>query len=318
MPDLSWRPYPGDPVVEPTTRRRCVFVVEALRHLGWDVSTKDMSAPIAVLQRIATPADVRTCQASGSVTIFEQNDNLLDRGTMFHSHTEAETVATADYVVVTCRYMQRRYARVNPNCLIAPEILEPEFWTTQQPDLPKEPLVLSWVGMPDNLQYLESTVLMLAERVKDIRLRIITSERDSRRNSNRDRVAAWPVPTDFVVWQRETFVQEMANAHAGIVALPDTLFCRCKGQHKAISYFCLGLPCIASNVPGYREVIEHGATGLLANTDEEWVDGIEQLRSAKTRKRIGERAREFSLHFTQEAVGALWDRMLSRIREEVG
>ena len=213
--------------------------------------------------------------------------------------------------------MQKRYGRINPNTLIAQEALEPELWTTTPVPLPNKPLVLSWHGLGDNLQYVEPLIERLGA-ISNLRLRIIMPELDSKRLSNRERVDRWPVPVDFVVWQRETFAQEIATAHGGIVVLPDTEFCRCKASHKALSYAALGMPCIASDMPGYREVIKHGVTGLLADTDDDWRECIKQLRDADVRSRMGEEARDLSGYFTKTAVCDTWDRIMRGICKEKG
>lgn len=309
-PRILFTIYPGTDD-EPTRRRRGLFVIEELRKLGWMVSEQDDAADIVVIQRIATPEQVRKYQASGRLVIFDQNDALLHRGTMFHRPTERETVSQADVVVVTCRYMQQMYARVNPRTVMIPDALEDEFWATPLPEIPKSPLVLSWVGMPDNLQYIEPCVEWLAG-IADLRLKIITSEVDSKGRSNRERVGGWPVPTEFVVWQRDTFVYELAGAHAGIVALPDTSFCRGKAQHKVIGFSALSLACIASNMPGYREVITHGENGLLAETPEQWQEAIEVIRDPSVRQNLGANARAMSQYFTRQAIGANWDRLLQQ------
>lgn len=299
--------WPG----EPTRRRRGVFVCDGLRSLGWDVNNNSPEGcDIAILQRIANPAEVRSHQAAGRLTIFETNDIYLFKGSNFYNAHEAETVTTADYVVVSSRYMAQRYARLNPRTLIAPEILEPEHWSTPRADLPEKPLILSWVGMPDNFELYVAPFLREMGLVKDLRLRVVTTEVDSKRRSNREFAARVPIPTEFVTWNLGTWVHEMAQAHAGLIILPDTEFCRNKGSHKAVSYMALGLPCIASDMPGYREVIKHGETGLLADSPEEFRECIEQLRDPALREKLGTAGRGFSRYFTQEAVGKVWDRLL--------
>jgi hypothetical protein len=277
----------------------------------------DGTAPLVILQRIANPAEVRRHRERGQYVVFEQNDDLLTKGSIFHIPHERETVAAANMVVTATRHMQRLYSRVNPNCAAMPEILEDEFWQTEPAQLPYSPLVLSWHGLGDNLQYVEPVIMELGA-IPDFRLRIIMPERDSRHRSNRERVAQWPVPVDFVVWERDTWVREVATAHGGLVILPDTHFTRSKGSHKVLSYSALGLPCLASSLPQYREVIEHGKTGLLAVTPTEFREGIEQLRHAKFRRSIGEAAKKLSCQFTRKAVCDKWDLLLRQCLEERG
>lgn len=312
-PVVWWKLFSIGMKDEPTNRRRGRFIIDGLRGHGWTVVEKeDERAKIVVLQRSATPDEVQKHQQAGRTVCYETNDIYLFKDTRFYNPKEAETVRLADFVIVTCRWMQRRYGRLNPNTLIAPEALEDEFWTTKQATLPKRPLILSWHGMPDNLQYVEPLVEELAG-TRHLCLRIVMPEKDSRGQSNRERVKAWPVPTQFAVWQRDRFVQDIAAAHAGMAVLPDTEFCRCKAHHKVVGYQALGMPCIASNLPGYREVIKDGETGFLAETTQEWLEAIKSLRNPRTRRRVGRAGRRMSRHFTREAVVALWDKLLREI-----
>jgi len=313
-PHVFFKLY-GTNINEPTYRRRGLWVVDQLRRLGWRVRTDSADGcRIAILQRVANAEEVRQHKSAGRIVIFEQNDNLLCNGTPFYRQTEEETVREADFVAVSCRWLQRIYGRVNPSCLIVPEMLEPEFWQTPRPALPERPLVLSWHGLNDNLQYLEWLIYQLGP-IRDLRLKIIMPPKDSKGRSNADRVARWPIPTEFMEWRLESFVREIASAHGGFVILPDTHFARGKAHHKVVGYQALGMPVVASNVSGYREVVRHGETGLLAETPEEWRECIESLRDPKLRERIGKAAVAMSLHFTPEAVGRQWDRAVTKCWE---
>lgn len=308
---VYWKPFGLHNENEPTYRRRCKFVIDELRNLGWQVGVPDHQADIVVLQRIFNVAEIRQHQDAGRLTIAETNDCYLFPDTVFYKPDEEESIRTADYVVVTCRWMQKRYGRINPRTVAIQEALEPEFWAPREFDLKDSPLILSWHGMPDNLQYVEPIVEAFPR--KGIVLRFVMPLKDSKGNSNADRVKRLPVKTQFVEWKRETFVREIARAHGGIVPLPDTEFCRCKAHHKAVGYQALGMPVIASNMPGYREVIRHGETGLLADTPEQWAECVERLKDPGERQRMGEAGRELSQWFTPPAIGKVWSRLLHQI-----
>lgn len=313
-PALWFRPaFKQSGLKDPTYRRRCVFVCEELRKHGWQVSESDEGQPLVILQRFYRPQEIRDLQDAGRVVICETNDVHLFKDTRFYSPFEHESIAVADYVIVTCRYMQKQFSRINPKCLIAHEALEDEFWTTTKAVLPGDPLIASWAGTNDNLQYVEPIVQWLAQAGVPLKLKIVMPEKDAKGNSNRERCRRWPVSTEFAEWRLETWVREIAQAHLGIVPLPDTEFCRNKAHHKVVGYQALGLPCIASDMPGYREVIRHGETGLLATTPDEWKDGIRMLAEKGCRERIGEAGVEFSKHFTRQAVGEHFSRLLDGI-----
>jgi glycosyltransferase involved in cell wall biosynthesis len=54
----------------------------------------------------------------------------------------------------------------------------------------------------------------------------------------------------------------------------------------------VGVPCVASNVGTNKSIIEDGANGYLAKTDEEWLEKLSMLMDdPELRKRIGQAGR---------------------------
>lgn len=83
----------------------------------------------------------------------------------------------------------------------------------------------------------------------------------------------------------------------GIAPLVDDPFNKCKSHIKWMEYAMYQIPTVASKVYPYAEpidgvkTIEHGKTGFLCATKEEWVDALSQLvESAELRQQIGEAA----------------------------
>lgn len=86
----------------------------------------------------------------------------------------------------------------------------------------------------------------------------------------------------------------------GIAPLVDDEFNRCKSHIKWMEYAMYQIPCIASRVyPYYAEIdgvktIVHGETGMLANTDDEWFDGLCSLiENADLRNSLGNNAYDY-------------------------
>ena len=63
----------------------------------------------------------------------------------------------------------------------------------------------------------------------------------------------------------------------GIMPLVNTEFNKCKSELKYIEFSALGIPVVASDIDVYKEAIEEGVTGFLANTEDEWVDKLSLL-----------------------------------------
>ena len=75
----------------------------------------------------------------------------------------------------------------------------------------------------------------------------------------------------------------------GLMPLVDSVFNRAKCAFKAIEYMACGVPVVASDVGENAIAVEHGKTGLLVNTQKEWVTAIETLLADHgLRKEMGE------------------------------
>jgi glycosyltransferase involved in cell wall biosynthesis len=74
----------------------------------------------------------------------------------------------------------------------------------------------------------------------------------------------------------------------GLAALADTPFTRGKSDLKSLDYAAIGAAGIYSDVPAYRNGVVHGETGwLVANTAEDWTDGLDRLvTDAALRERL--------------------------------
>lgn len=79
----------------------------------------------------------------------------------------------------------------------------------------------------------------------------------------------------------------------GIAPIQDTRFNQSKSNIKYLEYSALGTPCVAANVYPYAQTIQHGSTGYLAETPDDWYEHLSALLdSAELRNRIGEAAQQ--------------------------
>ncbi len=143
-----------------------------------------------------------------------------------------------------------------------------------------------WVGHSSNLAYLEA----LAGPLKEIAWRhpgfklIVVADRRPRLEG---------VPVEYRPWTLENEVGCFKGIGIGLMPLDDTEWTRAKCAFKLLQYMAFGIPSLASPVGMNREVIEHGRNGLLAMTDEDWVNGLDELISRPERRRdIGSAARQ--------------------------
>jgi glycosyltransferase involved in cell wall biosynthesis len=102
-------------------------------------------------------------------------------------------------------------------------------------------------------------------------------------------------------WDPVGVYQKMLQADIGIIpinTLPEHKPCvsppswKVKSENRLTMKMCVGLPVIATPIPSYEPIIEHGRNGFLARSRQEWIEYLNVLRDPTLRKSIGEQARE--------------------------
>jgi len=100
------------------------------------------------------------------------------------------------------------------------------------------------------------------------------------------------VPVQFERWVPDRDTEFLHGFDIGLMPLNDSKRSRGRCAFKAIQYMAVGLPVIASPVGAATEVVEHGKTGYLASTPEEWVTHMIELEKNKElRIRLGQAGR---------------------------
>jgi glycosyltransferase involved in cell wall biosynthesis len=177
------------------------------------------------------------------------------------------------------------YAReVNPRVTIVPTTIDTEKYTVE-PHAPNDVPVVGWSGSYSTAQHLAT----LSEALR----RLAARERFRLRVIGAPDFKIEGVDVEALPWRSETEVADMRPFDIGIMPLPDDPWSRGKCGLKALQYMALGVPTICSPVGVNTEIIEDGENGLLAATDDEWVEKLSGLlRSAELRARLGRAGRE--------------------------
>ena len=93
-------------------------------------------------------------------------------------------------------------------------------------------------------------------------------------------------------WRAETEVDDLRPIDVGVMPLPDDEWSRGKCGMKALQYMALGIPAVVSPVGANATIVAHGANGLHARSEDEWVEALARLlRDAALRAQLGRAAR---------------------------
>jgi glycosyltransferase involved in cell wall biosynthesis len=92
--------------------------------------------------------------------------------------------------------------------------------------------------------------------------------------------------------QGDDYLRALASWQINIAPLEDSLFNEAKSNIKYIEASILGVASICSGTAPFREAIEHGRTGMIADTSQAWEEALTQLvLDASLRHRIAQAAR---------------------------
>ena len=101
-------------------------------------------------------------------------------------------------------------------------------------------------------------------------------------------------------WSPERVYKAMETADIGIIPIdisrpappgkPTTNW-KVKSENRLTMKMSAGLPVIATPIPAYEQIIEHGVNGFFARSRRDWHACLEQLRDPGLRRAMGARAR---------------------------
>jgi glycosyltransferase involved in cell wall biosynthesis len=95
------------------------------------------------------------------------------------------------------------------------------------------------------------------------------------------------------LWDIDEYWALLQSCDINLAVLKQNLITDCKSEIKWMEAAMFGIPSVVSGSATHREVVEHGVTGLICDTPEEWIDALDLLvRDEEMRRRIGLAARQ--------------------------
>ncbi len=192
---------------------------------------------------------------------------------------------------------------------VLPTVIDLERYPRAAPAT-RDPLVVGWIGSPSTQKYLRHVAPALARfcRERGARVHAIGADKGFTLEG---------VPLEVVPWTEAGELEALRALDIGIMPLHDSPWERGKCGFKLIQYMACSLPVIASGVGANRDIVTHGETGFLAESEAEWLTALTALAdSAETRRRMGGagRARVESSYSVQAIAPRLIDLLLATAR----
>jgi glycosyltransferase involved in cell wall biosynthesis len=185
----------------------------------------------------------------------------------------------ASHVMVGNPYLAAYARQFNPRVTIVPTTIDTEKYTIQSKEPAAAPII-GWTGSFSTVQHLDTLARALQKLAQHERFRL--------------RVIGTPeyrlegVEVEAMRWRARTEVDDLRSVDIGVMPLPDDAWSKGKCGLKALQFMALGIPTVCSPVGVNTEIIQDGENGLIAGTEDEWVEKLSQLlRSIELRKQLG-------------------------------
>ena len=234
---------------------------------------------------------IRRAHEQNKPVIFETDDLLFflpedhpDR--IEHIYTPAllpiyQAILEADVITVPTNKLREVLMPYNENIIVLPNYFDDNLWQLRKPNVKEdkdEIIKIGYMGTnshkPD-IEYLLPVILEVLHRYSQkVRFHFWGLKPPDILQSFSQ--VEWTPWYSYSYKEFASFFQTQI-ADIFIAPLMDNLFNRCKSPLKYFEYSALGVPGIYSDIEPYREIVENGKNGFLANSLKDWSDYLNDL-----------------------------------------
>jgi glycosyltransferase involved in cell wall biosynthesis len=190
----------------------------------------------------------------------------------------------SDYVLTSTPAIEEYARKFNERVINVPITISTEKYIPRD-QYHADKVVVGWSGSVSTSPYLHLLDNVLLELRKRFDFKLLVMG-DPSFNIEGLEIEAIP-------WKEEYEVSTIRRFDIGLYPLPADSWVHGKGGGKALQYMAAGVPTVATAIGANFKIIEHGVSGYLVKTDEEWLSCLEQLiTNEQLRAQIGRKGVE--------------------------
>jgi glycosyltransferase involved in cell wall biosynthesis len=177
-------------------------------------------------------------------------------------------IRNAHRVIVGNSYLQEYVSRYNKQAFLIPTVVSKIRYDAVPESEKSDKFVLGWIGSHTTSKYLIPLGNILRNLKRDdIQINIVGFDKSLRFHFH-DLNVKW------ITWSPETEIEVIKKFDAGLMPLDDDSWSAGKCGFKIVQYMACRLPVIASPVGVNTELVNHGVSGFLASSPDEWIEAI--------------------------------------------
>jgi glycosyltransferase involved in cell wall biosynthesis len=231
--------------------------------------------------------------------IFDFDDAIYSKSDGSYSPTRSKRfsaiIKNVDQVWAGNSHLAKKAEEHCDKVTVLPTSIEESKYEVSPPKAASH-IDLVWIGSSSTKKHIAPmlpTFELLVEKIPNLRVKIIA---DFSLYSD-------VIPIINIKWSAENEANELASAHIGVAPLPDNDFTRGKCGLKVLQYMASELPVVSSPVGVNKDMVSHGRSGFLVESQEDWAEAIGKLASDQAlRISMGQAGNKlFQNHFTLKA-----------------
>ena len=221
----------------------------------------------------------------------------------------------AAHVVAGNSYLANYSSRFNQHVTVVPTTIDTAKYTLDQSKVSADAPLIGWSGSYSTVHHLNTVRRALTRLAQKERFRVRVIGTDSYQIDG--------VEVETMPWRSETEIADLSAIDIGIMPLPDDEWARGKCGCKALQYMALGIATVCSPVGVNTKIIQDDENGLLATTEDQWIEKLTRLlHSPSLRERLGKAGRatveaKYSMSMHAPRVHEIFESVLrsARIKE---
>jgi glycosyltransferase involved in cell wall biosynthesis len=194
-------------------------------------------------------------------------------------------IENADHVVVSSEPLKQVLSQYNSKMTVIPNAIDPDIWKLRKKKRNDGKIRLGWCGSASHLadrEVVQDAILEILDKYPNVEFHhagmSMVYDADKREFSH-------PGTKGYAEYPK--FLNNL-DLDIAIAPLKDTRFNQGKSNIKWLEHSMLKTPMVLSDVYPYSTTVEHGKTGYLAKSKNQWVKYLSYLiENEEKRKEIG-------------------------------